>query len=257
MSPTRALRRVALAAAALALLAAGAPAPARAQSKADAFAGRIPPIAGQLYRKAGRLELTLGGNLSLNDAFFSKYFGAAKLGYHLTEHLSVGASFAAGTARATGSATVCDGQGCRPATEEQLWRVPGEIQSIAGVEAAWTPVYGKLNPFSAWVLHFDLGLLAGADWIRYREVIDPNVTSGGGDGEVAAGAPGTASTIGGHFGLGARIFFAEWVALRVEFKDYVYRAEVPSQNRKDNIESQLFTELGVSFFLPTRNRRPR
>ena len=54
------------------------PSAAAAQSKSDAFAGKIPPVSGQLYRKAGRFEVTATGNLSLNDAFFTKYFGGAE-----------------------------------------------------------------------------------------------------------------------------------------------------------------------------------
>ena len=58
---------------ALAVLVASALFPrAAAASKADAFEGKIQPVSGQLYRKAGRLELTAGGDLSLNDAFFQK-----------------------------------------------------------------------------------------------------------------------------------------------------------------------------------------
>ena len=40
-----------LALAALAALAAAAPRPALAQTRADAFAGKIPPVSGQLYRE--------------------------------------------------------------------------------------------------------------------------------------------------------------------------------------------------------------
>ena len=84
-----------------------------AQSKADAFAGKIPPVSGQLYRKAGRFELTAMGNLSLNDAFFTKYFGGAKVGYHFTEHLSAAVHGAGGLAVKSNSAVVCSAtRGC-------------------------------------------------------------------------------------------------------------------------------------------------
>ena len=73
------------------------PSPAAA-SKADAFAGKIQPVSGQLYRKAGRFELTLGGAMSLNDAFFNKYLGDVKLGYHLFDWLAVSVHGAYGAA---------------------------------------------------------------------------------------------------------------------------------------------------------------
>ena len=73
------------------------PALAAAQSKSDAFAGKIPPVSGQLYRTAGRLELTLGGAFSLNDAFFSKYMGGLKVGYHFSDSFYAGLVGTAGT----------------------------------------------------------------------------------------------------------------------------------------------------------------
>ena len=156
--------------AALAILA--APRSAAAQSKSDAFAGKIPPVAGQLYQKKGRVELTATGNLSLNDAFFNKYFGGAKLGYHLTEYLSLAASFATGTTKQTGSAVVCPSNGgCGDATKQQLWQVPGDLKMVTGLEVAWAPIYGKLNIFSEKVAHFDLSVLAGGDWISHQEVV--------------------------------------------------------------------------------------
>jgi outer membrane beta-barrel protein len=250
---SRGAARLALASLAAALLAAAAPAHAQS-SRADAFAGKIPPVSGQLYRKAGRLEATLTGNLSLNDAFFAKRFGGVKLGYHLTEAWSVAAHGAAGSAAKTGSTVLCSATaGCSDAGEGQLWQVPGEILWLAGVEVAWAPVYGKLNVLAEKVAHFDLSILAGADWIAAREVL-----AGADAASLAAsgGSPGTVTSPGGHVGLGARLFFTEWLALRVEVKDYLYFPDVPN-NGGEALQSQLFTEIGLSFFLPGRNRPVR
>ncbi len=246
--------------AALVALAAAAalatPNAARAQSKSDAFAGKIPPVSGQLYRKAGRLELTLGGNLSLNDAFYSKYFGGVKLAYHLNEYLSVGAQVATGTAVRSGSAVVCDARnGCSNASNQALYQVPGHLKMLGGLEAAWSPIYGKLNLAAERVAHFDLSLLLGADYITYEKVVSAT------DAATLAAAgqrPPDASTVGGHVGLGFRLFLSEWLAARVEFKDYVYVVPVPNWQeggaaRKD-VQNQLFTELGLSFFFPFKNR---
>jgi outer membrane beta-barrel protein len=229
-------------------LALSAAAPARAASPADAFGGRIPPVSGQLFTKAGKLELTPTANLSLNDAFFSKYFIGAKLGWHFSEAWSVHGSFAGGVARATGSTAVCPGnEGCHPATQAQLNQVPGELKTIVGAEVAFSPVYGKLNAFAEQVIHFDLSVLAGADWIRHRAVL-PAVDAN------AGAAPGVRSALGGHVGLGARVFFSRSLALRLEVKDYLYTVPVLGSSTMQN---QLFTELGLSFFMPSLRREVR
>jgi outer membrane beta-barrel protein len=240
----------------LALLAGAAPRAARAENKADAFEGKIPPVSGALFRKAGRVELTVTGNLSLDDAFYRKYFGGLKLGYHLTEHWAVSGQVATGMSAQTGSAVVCPSNGgCTDAKDWQLFQVPGNIKMITGLELAWSPVYGKLNVFSERVAHLDLSLLAGADLISREAIVSAS------DAELlrAAGKrPDLVMTPGGHVGLGVRIFFAEWVAARLEVKDYVYQVSVPnwregSGARKD-VVNQLFTELGLSFFFPFHNR---
>jgi outer membrane beta-barrel protein len=243
-------RRSTLAAAVVAALACAAlPSAAAAQSKADAFAGKIPPVSGQLYRKAGRVEVTATGNLSLNDAFFTKYFGGLKVGYHFTESLSAAVHAAGGVAVKSGSAVVCSSsRGCVDATDLQLRQVPGRIRWLAGAELAWAPVYGKLNVLSEQVAHFDLSVFAGPDLVAYDEVLGRTD---------ATGEPAITTSIGGHVGLGVRLFFTESIAARLEVKDYLYSAKVPNSGSGSDLQNQIFAELGVSFFLPARNRALR
>jgi outer membrane beta-barrel protein len=247
------LRRHALGALALAALSAAllAPRPAAA-SKADAFEGKIQPVSGQLYQKAGRFELTLGGDLSLNDAFFQKRFGDLKLGWHFTEHWSASVHGAFGAAVPTNSTTVCPtGQGCRDASEAQLRQVPGRVRGILGAEVAWSPIYGKLNTFSEKVAHVDLSLLAGADYVLHDEVLSSL--------DAAAGVePAALRTLGFHAGIGFRVFVSQTFAVRCELKDYVYGVTVP--NGEDGLDSkdvqhQIFAEVGLSLFFPFENRR--
>jgi outer membrane beta-barrel protein len=212
-------------------------------SAADAFENKVKPVSGQLYTKAGKLELTPNGALSLNDAFFAKYMGGLKLGYHVTEHFSLGVTGLFGTTSTTGSTTVCPtNQPCHPASQDQLNQVPGQIRWIAGAEVAWAPIYGKLNLFAEKAVHFDLSLLAGADLVTYRDVLS---------GAPAGTAPGDARAVGGHVGIGARLFLARFMALRLEVKDLIY--SVKALNR-GNLQTQLFAEAGLSFFIPVAHR---
>jgi outer membrane beta-barrel protein len=240
------ISRRTIAAAVAALVLATLPGVAAAQSKSDAFAGKIPPVSGQLYQKAGRFEATATGNLSLNDAFFTKYFGGLKLGYHFTESVSVAVHGAGGAAARSGSAVVCSATGgCRDADEFMMRQVPGRIRWMAGAEAAWAPVYGKLNVFSEQVAHFDLSIFAGPDLIAYDEVLA--------DSEASV-APGMKTSLGGHAGIGLRVFFTPAIAARLELKNYVYAVKIPNVGPGSDLQNQLFAELGVSLFLPTSNR---
>jgi outer membrane beta-barrel protein len=242
------LRTRLAAAVSAALTCAALPSVAAAQNKADAFAGKIPPVSGQLYRKTGRLEVTPTANISLNDAFFTKYFGGLKVGYHFTESFAASLHGAGGAAVQTGSAVRCTSRECTDATEDMLRQVPGRIRWLAGAEVAWSPVYGKLNVFSEQVAHFDLSVFAGPALVAYDEVLAE---------AEAASSPGMKTSFGGHFGIGARLFFTPWIAARLEVKDYVYAVKVPNAGSGNDWQNQFFAELGVSFFLPSRNRALR
>ncbi len=242
------------------LLAALAPGAASAGSKADAFEGKIQPISGQLYQKAGRLEVSPTLDLSFNDAFLKKHFVGVKVGWHFTEFLSVGGTFAVGTTAATGSAVVCPAnQGCHDATRAQLWQVPGAIRMMAGAEVAWAPVYGKLNLAAEQVLHFDLALLAGTDLIRRDEVLSRDAADAL---QASGGKPPTATSLGGHVGLGVRVYLNRYMALRFDVKDYIYAVKVPNwiegsgNQPRNDVQNQLFIELGLSFFFPTTPTSP-
>jgi outer membrane beta-barrel protein len=211
-------------------------------SAADAFEHKVKPVSGQLYEKSGKLELTATGLLSVNDAFFSKYMAGAKLGYHFNEYFGLAVSGSAGTSSTTGSTTICPlNQTCHAADPSLLYLVPGDIKWMAGVELEFSPIYGKLNVFAEKALHFDLSLLAGADLVSYRDVLTTPSTV----------APGNATSPGGHVGLGARVFFARFMALRLELKDVIYSVPHLSQG---NLQTQLMVEAGLSFFVPVVHR---
>jgi outer membrane beta-barrel protein len=225
---------------------------ARAGNKADAFEGKIQPISGQLYQKAGRFELTPLGMLSIEDAFFVKYFGGLKGTWHFSEFLSVGGSFEAGATGHSGSTVVCPAnQGCHPASAAELDQVPGRLRNIIALEAAWTPVYGKLNVLAERVAHFDLGLVAGLDLISHDEVLGAASAQAL---AAAGGSPSVKRALGGHVGVGVRLFLSEAVALRWEVKDLIYSVDVPNWQEnggaKHDLQNQLLTELGVSIFFP-------
>lgn len=252
---TRRLDPSALVALAVALAAVALPARSAAQTKADAFAGKIPPVSGQLYQKAGRFEVTPRFDLSLNDAFFTKYFAGLELGYHLGEAWSISLSGSTGIATRSGSAVRCSATtGCANASETELRQVPGRIRALTSLELAWAPVYGKLNVLAEKVAHFDLAILAGADGVFRDEILS---AADAGRLEAAGGKPKVEMTPGFHAGIGARLFVSETASIRLVVKDVVYPVKVPNGGAGTDWQNQLFTELGVSFFFPFHNRPQR
>jgi hypothetical protein len=96
----------------------------------------------------------------------------------------------------------------------------------------------------------------GVDLVAHEKVLSS-------DDAIRLGVtPSAATALGGHVGLGARFFLTEGIALRLEFKDLVYPVTVPNRAGSGlgaaDLQNQLFTELGLSFFFPTtpRGRAP-
>lgn len=241
--------------AAIVVALASAPSAVSAQTRADAFAGKIPPVSGQLYQKAGRLEVTPSLDLSLNDAFFSKYFGGLEVGYHATESWSISASASGGLATRSGSAVRCDqSTGCTSASEAELRQVPGRIRQMGALQLAWAPVYGKLNVLADAVAHFDVSILGGVDLIRRDEILSAADAAAL---DVAGAKPKQVMTLGLHGGLGARLFITQALSLRLVVKDVIYSVKVPNNGPGQDWQNQLFTEIGLSIFFPTQNRPQR
>jgi hypothetical protein len=89
------------------------------------------------------------------------------------------------------------------------------------------------------------------DYLTYRQVLSAQ------DAEAGV-VPGSESTVGGHIGLGMRVFFTQAFALRLEVKDYLYQVDVPNVvsdgGSSKDLQNQIVAELGVSLFFPFRNR---
>jgi len=215
-------------------------------SEADAFENKVEPVSGQLYETVGRFELEPFFALSLNDAFYAKYFGGVRGGYHLSDAWAVSVAFETGFSSQTASTTLCTvNQGCRNPTDSQLWQVPGDIRWIAGAEVAFSPVYGKVNLLASAVVHLDFSLIAGADWIVFQKVLSSAEAEAA---ALAGGSPGTTGAPGIHLGIGSHIFLGRSLALALQLRDYLYLADIGNLGEQ-KIQNQLFLELGLSFFI--------
>lgn len=197
---------------------------------------RIKPVTGTLLLKKGRHELSPTIQLSLNDAFFTKYVFGARYAYHLTEAWSAGLNVGYGISSPSGAVTRCDAKGgnCEIPTKEDLVRSPGDFGIMAAAEASWSPLYGKISVLSESVLHFDTYLLVGGG------VLQTKIAPAGSDAAVEAFAPE------GHLAFGQRYFLTRSIVLRLEVRDLVYALDV---NGESDTQNQLMFSVGLSWFV--------
>jgi outer membrane beta-barrel protein len=89
----------------------------------------------------------------------------------------------------------------------------------------WSLAYGKLRWFASGISRFDLYLAFGG-----------GVT----DNQTAQGLTGS-------FGLGFKLFFGEWFAVRIDVRDQLMQQELLGQSE---IVNNLAATLGFSIFFP-------
>lgn len=95
------------------------------------------------------------------------------------------------------------------------------------------PIYGKVSLFNSVIIPFDFYASVGAA-----------LTSTALSGEDYAPAS--------SFALGQRLYFTDWLALKVELRDYLYVQQtlVNKQTRSD-VQNYFMLQVGLSMFLPS------
>ena len=205
---------------------------------------RIRPVSGKLFLRKGRFEFSPSASVSLRDAFYTKYIFGGTLTYHPLESLGLGLRVGYSVPTVAGSAQICtfeqDNRSCRKPSELELDRGGlGNLRLVAGVDAKWAPIYGKLSLLSSYFASFDMYGIVGASLVQYQGPT-PNTPT-----EVQ-----NYWTPGGNVGVGFHFFLNRWITLRTELRDLIY-VEKTRQAGETSLRNQLLFELGVSFFFPS------
>ncbi|MCL2626112.1 MAG: outer membrane beta-barrel domain-containing protein [Cystobacterineae bacterium] len=193
---------------------------------------RVRPVSGQFFKLDGRFELSPGVAFSLRDAFFNKYILGGLLAYHFTEELGLALRGGYALSTVSGATQVCDTGGCQVPTRQKLesFSAYGNIRVMGDLELQWAPIYGKISLSAEAFLPFKLYVFIG-----------PGVVMYGPQGDLKLSFGGTA-------GIGFRFAATRWLAVRMEFRDFVYQERIGSDR---SIRNQLMFDFGLSFFFPT------
>jgi outer membrane beta-barrel protein len=186
----------------------------------------------------GRFELTPYYGISLNDPFVTHNAFGIKLGWYITEVLGLGASFQWY-------------QGL-DAESEDNFHIPrsfrlvvpiNEYQLAAHLHFSYVPIYGKLTIFNEWIFHWDCFIEGGVGFLYTRPipVVDPEVRTFDFGIRVAA-----------NIGIGARIFLTKFVAIYVQYTDYMYMEKLENLNiAPSETTDQTSAEWGQSRYNPS------
>ncbi len=145
-----------------------------------------------------------------------------------------------------------------------------KMDATMSVFAQVTPFSGKFALFSAAFAWYDLYAKLGLGLVHYKNC-DTNATSGcvtapetaGSDPNLQDPSQFAGMKVGAMIGVGAHLYFTDWLGLQIELRDYVVKAnpgggDVNGNRRLDSgdegPQNNIFFTLGLTFVLPPKAR---
>ena len=178
-----------------------------------------------LYSKESRHEFTLFLGVVPNDNFYSYVPIGARWNFFFLESLGI---------EVFGSYDVAvDGDLKGFLEDNNLYgriRAPQQLVWNASAALVWNPIYGKFAVFTDKLFHFDFFISLGAGVVG-TDVENESLNT---DSKV---------DVAGNLGLGVRFYINDLIALRLDYKQFLYGGE-------QGIEVPAEFTLGVSFWTP-------
>lgn len=209
-----------------------------------------PPVRRLLLLRAGRFEIQPAFMFSLAQPFSDNLMAGLQLNYYFTNSLGVGASFGFGLAGLDTDETAAVASANYPESVKRSLTV-NDLFINFDLGVVWVPIFGKVSIFN-WIVNYDIHLFAGVGGL----ILEPRCADPDNAGcqaildNQADGLGGF--KIGGSLGIGARLYFNNFMALNVEVHDYLLSYSEYGRDGKETTEFQQFIVpmVGLSFFLP-------
>jgi outer membrane beta-barrel protein len=174
----------------------------------------------RLFTKAFRHEITVLGGYYAADLFSSNWLVGGAYTFHFSEDLGLEASFEYTRFRSAAADTFA-----ARFPEVQLQTSTNNPGLLYFGHLVWSFAYGKLRWAGGGTSRFDFNLALGA-----------GVT----DDTTARGLTGSA-------GLGAKLFFGKWFAVRWDVRDHLLEESLVGDQ---HIVNDILVTLGMSVFIP-------
>jgi outer membrane beta-barrel protein len=194
-----------------------------AVASAEIEEGTITVIQPKPVVRRHRLALTPHFAMSINDPMLKQYAAGGGLSFHITERWSVGATFDwFEFGRALGGPSrryeeVITSTGSIPELAPVTW--------FAGLEAGFTPVWGKVVLFQRLIIFWDSYVTLGAGVVSSTD-IHPAYATGA---------------------LGLNVYFNRWLGINMEIRDRLSTEQLPSGNALIHTAT---SSIGLTVLMP-------
>jgi outer membrane beta-barrel protein len=202
---------------------------------------RVKSVQRKVYLKKGRFELAPFVSVSVNDPYYTKYGGALRGAYYLSDSVALAARFS--LMRVAGTDDVTSAKrtfGSRIFASVPQWSAMGDVE--------WSPVYGKVAFFNS-ILHLDAYLLGGAGVVHAETSELPELGAQVPAGGSAADLPKRGPRFAADLGVGARFVAKDFLAFNVALINTAY-VDQPTGSTKGSTQNIMTLNAGVSIFFP-------
>jgi len=204
------------------------PSPARADDEGTttvvptrAPAEKFPSLVRNKYfLKKGRAEFTPRFGYISNNALNDEFTAGLAITYHLSERIGIEAAFDYGVLG--GAANTKQLALAVLRLLDRSFRLESvDPAMFVSVSAIWSPMYGKINPFSSAVINLDFFFIFGVGYgNEHIEMLGLSTD------EFGAEQAQLAQTEINHlfmvnFGFGAKVFVTKWMSLRLDGRLYL------------------------------------
>jgi outer membrane beta-barrel protein len=246
----------------------------------------------RIYRD-GRFQMQPTFGVTINDAFARSLMAGLQIGYHFTDWLGLHAFFHYDayaietdlTERIEKRGQSTEFNRLSLPTNKKFGKQIGKLQYLAGVQATFIPLRGKLALFQALFVDTDFYIFAGAAFAGLEERADVKNGTACTDKATYRTMPATCErtqtarasrmAIAPTFGVGLSLYFTDYLAMTLEYRAFPYRwntsgtdeGGLNKQRRPDNggeFPDGKITEadrtfqfnqmfgLGFAFYLPAK-----
>jgi len=198
---------------------------------------RVKSIQRKVFVKTHRFELLPTIFVSVNDPYYSKWGGALRGSFFLSDTLAVAVHASVYDLLPTDDVRTAKANfQSRIFYSVPKWSVLGAVE--------WSPIYGKATIFNS-IIHFDGFILGGlgALWSDTSSTpLDSKNPSG----------PTRGPNIAAEFGIGFRFMTTDWLSVNLALIDTSY-VDQPAGTNKGAIQNILALNAGISIFFPFRS----
>jgi outer membrane beta-barrel protein len=237
---------------------------AQAQERKSPLAD-APAIRKRVELRDKRFEIGVGGAASMGQDFYHAVMIGGRLGFHLTDWLSIAAvgAFNLTPTMATSFQERLVGalEGVMPNRD----RTPTQEQALAGMnrigevfagQVELVPFTGKFGLFSKLFMHYDFYAFGGPGFVNFKaETECPGMAT------ALASCAVTGMKLGANFGLGMHLFATDFFAINIELRDLLVRNNPAGRDENGDMfadehdlswDSNYILSLNLTFFLPGR-----